>query len=112
MQTKLHHIGSLLQKKNLYIGSLALVAMTASFGVGLRSSGSIQPVSLTEAGASAVPGDMNDDGDISTDDVVIILEIVQGYTVATPEQLQADPNGDGLITIDDAILLLSDLALL
>lgn len=96
-------------RPNLQILSLAAVAMIGSFALGIQSAGDVRPVSLIEAGSVEQSGDMDGNGYIDANDVQIILEIAQGYAVATPKQLQADPNADGKITVDDAIRLLNTL---
>ena len=54
---------------------------------------------------------MDGDGSVGLQDAIVILEIVQGYAKATPDQLRADPNRDGQLTIDDALRILATLSL-
>jgi hypothetical protein len=89
--------------------ALGTLCVASSFAVGIRTAGDVQTVAPTSAGELQMTGDMNNDGRLGTEDAIIILEIAQGYTEATPEQLQKDPNGDGQITVDDAVRLLHDI---
>ena len=97
---------NLFHRRNLQVLSLAAVAMISSFSLGIQSAGDVRPVSLIQAGSMQNSGDMNNDGVVDTRDVIIILEISQGYTTPTVSQVEADPNGDGKITVDDAIRIL------
>jgi hypothetical protein len=99
----------LLHRRNMQIFALGLVAVVSSFAIGVQTTGDVQPVSLIRAGSIQLSGDMNEDGSISVQDALIILEIAQGYTRPTPSQIMADPNGDGNLTVDDAIRVLSGL---
>lgn len=51
-------------------------------------------------------GDVNGDGSVNEHDVIVILEVAQGYRTATPDELAADPNANGVLAIDDAIRVL------
>lgn len=53
----------------------------------------------------SVKGDLNDDGEITTDDARLLLKIAAGQEDATQG---ADLNEDGIVSIDDVKLLLSD----
>jgi hypothetical protein len=55
---------------------------------------------------------MDGNGVADVSDAMIIIEIAQGYTTATSDQLRADPNSDGALTVDDALRILSNLSLL
>lgn len=90
----------------LAIGALCVVS---SFSLGVRTAGDVQTIAPSEAGGIRLLQDINNDGMVSIEDVIIILEIVQGYEVATSSQLQADPNSDGRLTIEDAMRILQDL---
>lgn len=58
-----------------------------------------------------IKGDLNGDGRVQSDDVMILLNIVAGLREATELQLYTgDMNGDGKIGVDDAILLLLEAA--
>ncbi|MDD5102966.1 MAG: dockerin type I repeat-containing protein [Candidatus Peribacteraceae bacterium] len=82
------------------------ICVTASFLIGIQSAGEVQPIALIEAGSVSETGDLTGDGRVDMQDVITILEVVQGYAQATPDQLRADPNGDGALTIDDALRIL------
>lgn len=92
----------------LAIGAACLVS---SFAIGINTTGDVAPVSLIEAGGLTVSGDVDGSGVIDLRDVILILEVSQGYELATPEQLEADPNSDGALSVDDALRLLSTLSL-
>lgn len=82
------------------------ICVAASFLIGIQSAGEVQPIALIEAGSVSQMGDLTGDGSTDVQDVITILEVVQGYVQATPDQLKADPNGDGALTIDDALRIL------
>lgn len=85
------------------------ICVAASFLIGIQSAGEVQPIALIEAGSVSQVGDITGDGSVDVQDVIHILEIVQGYRQATPDDLRADPNGDGMLTIDDALRILRTL---
>ncbi|MDO8469181.1 MAG: dockerin type I repeat-containing protein [Candidatus Peribacter sp.] len=85
------------------------ICVAASFLIGIQSAGEVQPIALIEAGSVSQSGDLTGDGGVDVQDVIQILEVVQGYAQATPDQLKADPNGDGSFTIDDALRILRTL---
>jgi len=91
--------------------AVGAACLASSFVFGLQTAGNIQPVSLIEAGGSPVTGDIDRSGTVDLNDVVIILEVVQGYRTPTPEMLQRDPNEDGQLNVDDALRILSTLSL-
>ncbi len=89
---------------------IAVLCMTASFGVGIKTTGEVQTVDHTAAEETQViTGDMDENGKTDMNDVIVMLEIVRGYQIATPSQLRAELTGDGQISIDDALQLLRDL---
>ena len=92
----------------LILGSLSLVS---AFAIGIQTSGNVQPFALIEAGGTRLSGDINANGQVDIEDAIAILEITQGYTKASLDQLLADPNDDGVLTVDDAIRILSILSL-
>lgn len=106
------HVRSIFSRQNLHVLSLGALAIVASFSLGIKSAGEVQPISLIEAGSIELPGDVDGSGEVTVRDAIIILEVAKGYAKATPEQLRADPNGDGVLTVDDAIRILRDLSLL
>ena len=55
------------------------------------------------------PGDVNEDDDITLDDVVLIAQKVAGWDV-TFNSLAGDTNGDDDITLDDVVLLAQHVA--
>ncbi|OIO53297.1 hypothetical protein AUJ46_05490 [Candidatus Peregrinibacteria bacterium CG1_02_54_53] len=85
------------------------ICVTAAFLIGIQSAGEVQPIALIEAGSVSQRGDLTGDGSTDVQDVITILEVVQGYRQATPDQLLADPNQDGTLTIDDALRILRTL---
>lgn len=84
---------------------LGLLAVTASFVVGVQTSGTLQTIQWSSANETP-RGDINADGMIDAADVILILETAQGYRSATPDELAADPNGNGILAVDDAIRIL------
>lgn len=88
---------------------LAILAAVVSFQVGTRTAGNVQTVGTTSATDGSTVGDVNQDGTVDEADVIVILEVAQGYRPATPHELTADPNGNGILTVDDAIRVLRSL---
>ena len=84
--------------------------IVGSFLVGIQTAGDVQPVSLIQAGGTRFAGDVDGSGTVDVSDVLLILEVAQGYRSATTDQLKADPNQDGQLTVDDAIGILSTLS--
>ncbi|ALM09741.1 MAG TPA: hypothetical protein DEB30_00940 [Candidatus Peribacter riflensis] len=82
------------------------ICVAASFLIGIQSAGEVQPIALIEAGSVSRTGDLTGDGRVDVQDVISLLEVVQGYEQATTEALRMDPNGDGMLTVDDALRLL------
>ncbi len=100
---------SLFSRKNRRVFALGVACIASSFAIGIQSVGEVQPVTLIEAGAIGYSGDLNGDGSVTVKDAIRILEISQGYAVASPRELMADPNRDGYLTVDDAMRILSEL---
>lgn len=98
-------------RRNLKLLAVGAACIVSSFALGIRTAGDVAPVSLIEAGGVTLAGDMDGSGVVDLRDVTIILEVAQGYSDATVDQLAADPNGDGVLTVDDAIRLLSTISL-
>jgi len=96
-------------RKTLSILALGCASVASSFGLGIYTADTVQPVSLIEAGSTEVRGDLNMNGQIDLGDVRLILEVAQGYRMASAEDLRADPNDDGMLTVDDAMRLLSQI---
>lgn len=96
--------------RRLQLSVLGIACVTAAFALGIQSAGDVRTIAALVAGNPLGDGDFTADGIVDTEDVVRVLEIVRGYTEATPEDFRADPNGDGLITIDDALTLLHSIA--
>ncbi len=92
-----------------YIVPLGILAAVASFGVGLKTAGTLETVPWSSADDDVVRGDVHEDGAIDALDVIAILEIAQGYRTPTISELEADPNGNGDLTVDDAIRVLRSL---
>lgn len=90
---------------------LGTACVVSSFAIGIQSVGEVQPVTLIEAGSIQEQGDVDGSGSRDLQDVIIILEISQGYAEATPAQLRADPNKDGQLTVADALSILKSLSL-
>ena len=67
--------------------------------------------SLTHLGVS-LAGDVNDDGELSLDDVITMLKHIAGWDINLDDQAQlaADVDGDGEITVSDCIASLKKIA--
>ena len=89
---------------------LCVLAVVASFGLGIKSAGDVHTVQVSSATDESVRGDLTGDGTVDAHDAIAILEIAQGYRTATPAELRADPNDNGYLTVDDAIRILRSLA--
>jgi hypothetical protein len=100
---------SLFSRQSLPILSLGALCVLGSFSIGIHTAGDVQPIAPLEAEGIVEIGDVDGSGDVTVQDVIVILEIAQGYETALPSQLQADPNRDGRLTVDDALSLLYDL---
>ncbi|MBT4120319.1 MAG: hypothetical protein HOG89_04890 [Candidatus Peribacter sp.] len=98
-------------RKNLKLLATGVACIVGSFLIGIQTAGDVQPVSLIQAGGAPYAGDVDGSGTVDMSDVLIILEVAQGYNSATTDQLKADPNADGQLTVDDAISILSKLSL-
>ncbi|MFA7681963.1 MAG: dockerin type I repeat-containing protein [Candidatus Peribacteraceae bacterium] len=105
------NIFSLFSRRNSRVLALGIGCIVSSFAIGIQSVGDVQPVTLIEAGNIQQAGDVDGSGEVDIRDAIVILEIVQGYASATPQQLKADPNGDGTLTVDDALRILSTVPL-
>ncbi|MFA6259236.1 MAG: hypothetical protein WCX29_01340 [Candidatus Peribacteraceae bacterium] len=92
-------------KRHIHIVALGTVSMVTAFTLGMHTTASVHPVELIEAGGTR-SGDMDGDGALALNDVRIVLEILNGYREATPEQRAADIDDDGVLTIDDALRML------
>ncbi len=84
---------------------IGLLAVVASFGVGMQTAGELRTIQWSSA-MDGVRGDVNGDDLVDERDVIAILEISQGYRTATPDELNADPNANGVLAVDDAIRVL------
>jgi hypothetical protein len=98
-------------RKNLKLLATGAACIVGSFLVGIQTAGDVQPVSLIQAGGIPHAGDVDGSGVVDVSDVLFILEVAQGYSVALPDQLKADPNEDGQLTVNDAMSILSQLSL-
>ncbi len=111
---------SILSSRLAKLTGFAAVCVTASFVVGIQTAGDVQPFAalqadeITENGMAlsdiAQSGDIDGSGELDLQDVILILEIVQGYETPTLLQLKADPNGDNRLTAEDALRILRTLA--
>ena len=89
--------------------ALSVLCMISAFAIGSQTSGNVHTIGSTEALDGRLPGDINGDNRIDYADVIIILEVANGYKKVTPKELMGDPNADGALTIDDALHILRDL---
>lgn len=64
--------------------------------------GSAPTFMIVEEGSQHVIGDLDNDGEVTMSDYVILSQMVMGYIPATAD---GDLNGDGYVTVADAIIL-------
>lgn len=89
---------------------IALLCMSASFGIGVKTTGDVQTVDHLQAEETVrLTGDMNADAVVDLADAIVVLEIVRGEESASPEQLLVEPTGDKAVTIEDALRILRDI---
>lgn len=84
---------------------LGILAVLASFSLGVETSGELRAINASSA-TETQRGDVTLDDIVDVRDAILILEVSQGYRVATPEELAADPNENGAFGVDDAIRVL------
>lgn len=92
-------------RRLLAIVPLGLLAVVASFSLGMETAGTLRTIEWSSA-TDGLLGDMNGDNTVDERDVIVMLELSQGYRSATPDELAADPNGNGVIGVDDALRVL------
>lgn len=95
--------------RNLHILVIGAIGVVTSFSVGIHTAGDVQTVIPSEAESTRLPGDIDGDGLVTAEDAIRILDIAQGYDVASPAELLGDPNGDGELTTSDALQILHSL---
>ena len=98
-------------RRNIQMLVIAFGCVASSFFIGMQSAGNVTPVALIKAGGTHIAGDVDGNGAVDVQDVILILEIEAGYQEATVDQRKADPNGDGVLNIYDALRILSVLSL-
>lgn len=114
MKTKPHFQLSPKIARILSFGALCVIG---SFVLGVQTAGDVQPFARSEAesieamGESDLAGDIDGNGVVAVEDVIRILEIVQGYTDPTVRELSRDPNGDGRLEVSDALRILRTLSI-
>lgn len=112
---------SILSHKFLHVAGFTLVCVVGSFVIGIQTAGEVHPFTTSQAdeitangvalSQIAQSGDIDGSGELDLQDVIGILEIVQGYETPSPLQLKADPNGDNRLTVEDALRVLRTLSL-
>lgn len=90
---------------------LGAICLVGSFALGVETAGEVQTIASLQAGSIQERGDINGNGIVDLQDVITILEVVQGYKEVDPKTLQGDPTHDGHLTVDDALRLLHDIGL-
>ena len=103
-----HHKRPVRRSFQPYVIVLGILSVASSFSLGVRTAGDIQPIVPSQASDIRKAGDMDNDGTLSVQDAIEVLEIAQGYAEPSQQQLLADPNGDGKLTVDDALHILHD----
>lgn len=106
-----------LSPKIARILSFGALCVLGSFIIGVQSAGEVQPFTHSEAESieslkqSDLPGDIDGNGEVAVEDVILILEVVQGYTEPTVRELSRDPNGDSRLEVSDALRILRTLSI-
>lgn len=97
--------------------SLGVLSIIAAFGLGIRSAKDTQIFDRTEASQNAadilgtVQGDIDGNGILSLQDVIIKAEALQGLRQLTPKEIiDGDRDGDYKATMKDILRDLHDLA--
>jgi hypothetical protein len=82
---------------------------TANMNISSNGGSATLPVMLTvTGGSSVVVGDVNMDGNINVQDIILIVNIALGTLEPTSDQAEAaDLNSDGIINILDVIALVN-----
>ncbi len=112
MQNKLQ---TLLSRRNLHLFAFATICVVGSFLIGIQSAGDIKPVLHTEAQPASVlshtptEGDIDGDGQVTLQDVVDLLQMIQRTRPLTQQSIAADPDHDGELTVSDAIAIIDRL---
>ncbi len=96
-------------RRVLLLLPLGIVAVVTSFNLGTQTADIVRTIGTSSA-TDTLRGDITLDGIVDSRDVVLILEIAQGYRPATPAELRADPNENGILTVDDALRILRELS--
>src|SRR3989338_4288903 len=102
MKTKLPFLLSPQIARLLSFGALCVLG---SFIIGVQTAGEVQPFTHSEAEGieaaheSDLAGDIDGNGMVAVEDVIRILEIVQGYSEPTLRELSRDTNGDSRLEV-------------
>ena len=82
---------------------------TANMNISSNGGSATLPVTLTvTGGSSVVVGDINMDGNINVQDIILLVNIILDILNPTPDQFEAaDLNADGIINVLDVIALVN-----
>jgi len=82
---------------------------TANMNISSNGGSATLPVMLTvTGGSSVVVGDVNMDGNINVQDIILLVNIILDILNPTPDQFEAaDLNADGIINVLDVIALVN-----
>ena len=82
---------------------------TANMNISSNGGSATLPVTLTvTGGSSVVVGDVNMDGNINVQDIILLVNIILDILNPTPDQFEAaDLNADGIINVLDVIALVN-----
>lgn len=82
---------------------------TANMNISSNGGSATLPVTLTVTGGSSViVGDINMDGNINVQDIILLVNIILDILNPTPDQFEAaDLNADGIINVLDVIALVN-----
>lgn len=117
MRTK--HLTHFLHRTKLQTVALGIVCSMAAFTVGLETAGDVHPYDTTQAAVSAMEdiprvaqrGDIDNDGIVTVNDAIVLINVAEGIETATPEMVKrGDADGDFRITYKDAIRVLYSLS--
>ncbi len=117
MRTK--HLTHILHRTRLQTVALGIVCSMAAFTVGLETAGDVHPYDTTQAAVTApdeIPriaprGDIDNDGIITVNDAIVLINVAEGVDTATPEMVKrGDADGDFRITYKDAVRVLYSLS--
>lgn len=110
----------LLTARTLQSIGLGLLFSIGAFSIGIETAGDVHPFGKSEAAiqdfvrgdGAPIHGDVNGNGILDVEDVIIILENAEELEAATQEEIRrGDTDGDLRLTVTDALRILHRLSL-